>query len=215
MSNWGGNRLKLLCWLFPAFLPVVWAVSAEAKPKALITLRWAGTAKVSSDTNSSLVFEVAALPESIRLKEQTIRKLACAPWVLSHTPIDTNTSALLKPMIEQVLKGGCLLTLASVEGAPATLLAARVPADQTAKWEADLALVAEMFARKKPTPLPGDRIGWISGPIHSDGRKAPNEEADRRSQSFSILFTQIKDWTVVGSAPDLAVFDAVLAGSPI
>src|SRR3954471_22521521 len=74
--------------------------------QTLVAICWTGAEKVAADTNSASLKDLMGLPESLKLKEQTLEKLSRAPWVLKHVSVDTNASILLRPLVEDVMNYG-------------------------------------------------------------------------------------------------------------
>ena len=63
----------------------------------VLSAEWAGTERIATDTNAQSVRAIAALPESVKLLEQTLERLSRAPWVLQDRTVDTNAAALQNP----------------------------------------------------------------------------------------------------------------------
>src|SRR5437016_4530100 len=62
-------------------------------------LHWLGKKRIAADTNSAYFMTIWNLPESKKLEEQTLDKLATAPWrlLLRQTGASTG-SALFRPL---------------------------------------------------------------------------------------------------------------------
>lgn len=123
------------------------------------------------------------LPESARLEAQTLDKLATAPWrVLLHNS-DTNVpSALLRPLLDDLVEEECYLEMRQPTNQPAQLVfAVHAGKDRTTLWEKNLGMVFESLTGVKPAPKsPG---GWSLKKHHT-----PN----------LIELAHAGDWTVLG-----------------
>ena len=63
------------------------------------TVHWIGMKRLAKETNAAGVLKILRLPETEKLKAQTLDKLALAPWRLSGTnrpPAVTNYTALVR-----------------------------------------------------------------------------------------------------------------------
>ena len=102
----------------------------------LVRCHFVGTASLSNNTNATKLKELWSLPETQRLAEQTLLKLAHAPRTLYGEQVTTSQddrgAALLRPLFDDLLRQEFFLQV-------------RGPADKTAEWT----LLAQ---------LPDDRI---------------------------------------------------------
>ena len=96
-----------------------------SKTDVLVRCHFVGTASLIHNTNAARARELWTLPESRRLVDQTLQKLAHAPRTLCGDRVtaaqDERGAALLRPMLDDVLRGESFLQV-------------RGPADRTAEW---------------------------------------------------------------------------------
>ena len=108
----------------------------QAETDVLVRCHFVGTASLSDNTNATKLKELWSLPETQRLAEQTLLKLAHAPRTLYGEQVTTSQddrgAALLRPLFDDLLRQEFFLQV-------------RGPADKTAEWT----LLAQ---------LPDDRI---------------------------------------------------------
>jgi hypothetical protein len=214
--SYSKNSMTGLLLLFAAVAcgrsPNLPAGTKSETVETLATVRWTGTERIAADTNSVELQELAKLPESVKLTEQTLDKLSRAPWVLRHIPADTNASILLRPMLDDVVKYGCLFeTDATGDQSPAFVIAVRIDSKQSSVWETNLAAVAESLAGNRPSPLADNRPGWIlHSPIFNQEQPAPNKEEAKNNPHASAVFTRQNGWTVFGLAENLPAFDSLV-----
>src|SRR5437667_150802 len=108
----------------------------QAETDVLVRCHFVGTASLSNNTNATKLKELWSLPETQRVAEQTLRKLAHAPRTLYGEQVTTSQddrgAALLRPLLDDLLRQEFFLQV-------------RGPADKTAEWT----LLAQ---------LPDDRI---------------------------------------------------------
>jgi hypothetical protein len=175
---------------------------------SLVSVHWSGTRHVAADTNSASLLQIASLPETQQLREQTLNKLALAPWTLKRVTPDTNASVLLKPVLEDVLNHECLFKLvADGKGQLAWFLASRLERPESQLWETNLAAALGTLTGKGPSPMGEGRDGWLSAA--GSGHVGPPENADDQRTAARLFFTRSGPWTLLGSAKDPATFDAI------
>ena len=110
------------------------APGPTAKTDVLVRCHFVGTLALANNTNGSRLKELWGLPESRRLAEQSLQKLAHAPRTLYQVNPAQNErgAALLRPMLDDLVRHESFLQV-------------RGPADKTAEWT----LLVE---------LPGERL---------------------------------------------------------
>jgi hypothetical protein len=90
-------------------------------------LHWVGKKKLAADTNSAYLMTIWNMPESAKLEEQTLNKLAIAPWLSTFSnrpPVITNydvvvaghpAASLLRPLLDDLLQEEWHLEVRSAE----------------------------------------------------------------------------------------------------
>jgi hypothetical protein len=178
-------------------------VTPVAKGHVVMTVHWLGTKAIVADTNAINLQLIANLPESQRLRAQTLDKLARAPWTLQGLTADTNAGGLLLPLLEDILSHECLFDLVAYSnGPPAWILASRLDTSRFSLWETNLATVLESLTGKKTSPMPEERPGWLlANSEFTEGTRTTNRQS-------CFCFTRSRGWTLLGTASNLATFDA-------
>ncbi len=166
---------------------------AEAAPSAstptLSRVHWSGMTRLSAETNAARLGTIWNLPQSQRLEQQTLDKLSFAPWRLLHRNLDTNTAALLRPLLDDLVADESYLQIRQVPNLPAELvLAIRLDDRRAALWQTNLGQVLKSLTGISPVPAPGGRYGWSLKKHHT-----PN----------LLELTRVGGWTVFGAAEEL------------
>ena len=173
----------------------------------IATVHWIGSRHLEALANAAGFLKIWRLPESERLRAQTLDKLALAPWAsppTNTTIVITNTAALvranpsaslLRPLLDDLVKEECYLEMRDAGGATCQLaLAVRLDAKRGALWENNLASVFESAAGARRTnTLPGQMgKGWkITSPNKPSSPLLGRIELERAGE-----------WTVLGLAPE-------------
>jgi hypothetical protein len=137
--------------------------SAPAPPPVETVARvdWAGSSRVAANTNAAALFEILTLPESVKLRDQTLDKLAQVPWTRRAVPTDTNAAVLLRPLLEDLLQlGGRVEWAGRSNQAPAWAVGVQLNTERAQLWETNLFQVAEALTGQRPLLLTGKRSGW-------------------------------------------------------
>lgn len=126
-----------------AQLPALSAAPASlAGP--LVRLHWLGKKRLAAEANATNFMAIWNLPESARLEAQTLDKLATAPWRLlpDVTPLSNAPTALLRPVLDDLVQEECYLEVAGGTNGPTEVaLAVRLPAERAALWQSNLPVV--------------------------------------------------------------------------
>lgn len=162
--------------------------------QALVTVRWAGTDAITRDTNSVFVREIAKLPESVRLAEQTVDKLAAYPWRLRNLAPDMNTAGMIKSVLGDLPDHEVWFELAAAGESISAALAVRLNPAESDAWQSNLTLIAQSITGADPSGLPDNRQGWISEPLPF-------------GNEWRLVLTRVHDWMFLGVADGLADFD--------
>lgn len=147
---------------------------------AFLKLHWLGKKQLADDVSATNFLAIWNLPESLKLEAQTLDKLATAPWRLSVTnnPLATAPTALLRPLLDDLVREETQLELYSDSNAVKELvLAIRLPADRAALWQANLPVVLKSI--------------WNSLVISN----AANFQAV--ASNAVVTMSQSKEWTVL------------------
>jgi len=132
--------------------------------------------------------EIWNLPESRKLEQQTLDKLALAPWRLLHRNLNPNAAALLRPLLDDVVSNESCLEIRQAANQPGELVfAIRLNDQRAALWQTNLTRVLESLTGIHPVPAPDNQSGWSLKKHH-----VPN----------LIELTRVGEWTVVGAAQD-------------
>ncbi len=164
--------------------------STPPPPPAELLARWhfIGTAALSSDTNATQLREIEALPESRKLREPLLRKLAGAALTLFSPPTTAapaDPAALLRPLLEDCLRVETVFESYGQKRQPVSWrLAARLAVEREKLWRTNL---AQLLSAGKPGGLsdaspPGSHVWQIALP---PGRGA-------------FVFFRAGDWVVLG-----------------
>lgn len=125
------------------------------RPDTLARWHFAGCDVVNATTNGSTLKELLALPESETLREQTLDKLARAPFAHFKTRWAYNTNdcaGLLRPLFADLLQAESYFEMRGVSNQPPEwTLAVRLPATQTELWRTNLAVTVETWTKIPPT----------------------------------------------------------------
>jgi hypothetical protein len=183
--------------------------SAPAGPAAIVY--WAGAKHISTDANAAGFLKIWGLPETERLKAQTLDKLALAPWRLSgtnHLGAITNyaalvradpSAALLRPLLDDLVDAEWYLEIRDAAQQPGQLaLAVHLSPERAGLWETNLAAVSESISGGHRTPgqLGGAAGGW------QVQVQATNAPSSLWPLAHHIEMARAGEWTIVGLAPD-------------
>lgn len=126
---------------------------APGELRTVARVHWLGQQRIAADPNATNLVAIWSLPESAKLADQALGRLALAPWGLQRgSTVPTNPpSALFRTALEDVLASECFL---EIRGATNHLgefsLAVRLDAARAAAWPTNLAAVFESLTGQKP-----------------------------------------------------------------
>ena len=163
------------------------AAPAPAAPKAetVARIHWLGKKRIAAETNAAYLMGLWNLPESEKLKEQTLNKLSSAPWRLWKGGTETNAAptALLRALLDDLLEEESYLEARSVTNQPVEIVfAIRLSAERAGLWHTNLAAVTESLTGERSTPTEG---GW---------------SLKKHDAPDLIELARAGDWMVVGLA---------------
>ncbi|MDB6065991.1 MAG: hypothetical protein JWR26_2199 [Pedosphaera sp.] len=134
-----------------------------------------GTGRIGTDTNAAKLNEIAALPASKALFEQTLEKLSTAParWLRQHLGSATNDYAnLIRPLLDDLLLNESYAEMRGPTNAvPEVLLAVHLDKTRAAVWQANLSTVLSAWTGVKVTEIqPEGYKGWELKKHHDPNR---------------------------------------------
>ena len=109
-------------------------------------LHWLGKKRLAAESNATNFVSIWNMPESVRLEGQTLDKLATAPWRLltTATPLSNAPSALLRPLLDDLVQEESYLEISSTTNQPLEIvLAIKLPSDRLALWRSNLPAIFE------------------------------------------------------------------------
>ena len=125
---------------------------SSSSGKDVSTIHWVGKRRLAADTNAASVLTLLNLPESTKLAEQTLDKLALAPWRLLKGDPATNgaPTALLRPLLDDLVAEESHWTFYHPTNAGGGWsLAIRLPPDRASLWRTNLVAVFESLTGGK------------------------------------------------------------------
>jgi hypothetical protein len=184
------RRIRFILWLAVLFLTLGLVAKSDAGTPAtpagenVVRVHWVGLKQIISGTNATRLLTVLNMPESRRFEQQTLAKLAQAPWRWLRRNVDTNAAALLRPLVDDVVSNESCLFIRQNPGQPAQLaFVIRLDDQRAALWRFNLGQVLKSLTGITPEPAPQGRYGWSLRKHH-----APN----------LIELSRAGAWTLVG-----------------
>jgi hypothetical protein len=147
---------RLLCLTTVLALCIVSGCKrGETEPAPLASIHWLGTRTIAADSNAVNLVKISQMPESRRLLNQTLDKLALAPWraefkgtdwdtVTNYPPmVATNAHArLLRPLLDDMLASESFIQTRKADKKPAQFaLAVRLEPDRIPLWRTNLGIL--------------------------------------------------------------------------
>lgn len=181
------------------------ATPAPPPMETIAQVHWLGLKRIARETNATTFMQIWNLPESMKLRQQTLDKLARAPWRLetggqrpevegqrpeggdpnASSRLDGRSSTLLRPLLKDVAQEESFLEIQQTPHQPGELaFAIRLSDARAALWQTNLAAVLESLTGARPKPLP-DGSGWSLTQPH-----APR----------FIELSRAGGWTLLGAA---------------
>ena len=180
----------------------------EAAPQALsrgtseliASIHWVGKQHLSADTNAGPFLAIWNLPESTRLLNQTLDKLALAPWRMregwtTNTPATNYSATLIRPLVDDLVNSECFFEASQASNSPVDcVLALRLDDTRARLWTENLQKAMEDLTGIKAVANP--EKGWVltkhDHPDHIELARAGNWTLLACSQGPSPLLTR---WT--------------------
>lgn len=155
--------------------------------------RWqfAGTEKLAADTNATTLRKIGDLPATHDLYEATARQMLVGleKFLQPSTNLtSTNTSTLLRPLLDKAVQRGFIFEGHGKAGQPtAWLLAVLLQGDEARQWETNFLAVAKELNLAAPKKLSTKSFGgWNI------------TEPDKRV----VDYLELSKWVVVGTGTD-------------
>ena len=120
--------------------------SAGWNDNSVLRLHWLGRQRLAADTNAEEFLGIWKLPESARLENQTLDKLALAPWRVFKGDAATNgaPTSSLRPLLDDLVQEETYLEVRQATNQPVEwVLAVRLSEARARLWETNLATVIE------------------------------------------------------------------------
>lgn len=127
--------------------PATPASTQTLSNQVVLATHWIGKARMAQDTNAAYQMELWKLPESERLEQQTLDKLAHALPALLGIPSGADTNllpGLIRPLLDDLVQAESFTELRSPTNRPAEFaLAIRLSPERAALWQTNLAVLKE------------------------------------------------------------------------
>jgi hypothetical protein len=159
---------------------------AEAS-KTILRVHWLGKKNISADTNAAEFMKIWNLPESVRLRGQTLDKLSSAPWRFLRGQTNSASTNLLRALLDDLADQESYVEVRQATNASAEMvLAIRLDDQRAGLWQTNLAAALESLTGIRPTNSAAV-AGWLLKKHH-----APN----------LIEFARAGNWTLLAAAQD-------------
>lgn len=199
------NYLSVLTIVVLGFWPGAETVQAQpgsvAADRELIgRFHFVGTSRVGADTNAAKLNEIAALPASKELIEQTLQKLSTAParWLRGHIgSAGDDYAPLIRPLLDDLFRNESYAEMRGPTNAvPEVLLAVHLDKARAAVWQANLSTILQAWTGVKVSEIqPEGYKGWELKKHHDPNR---------------IRLIQAGDWLLFGWGQDDIVLQSAM-----
>lgn len=185
---------------FPASeAPAAAAPAAFPATDATVRIHWLGSKRISDDRNAAGLVKIWNLPESVRLKTETLDKLSTAPWRLLLGQTNLTATNSLRPLLDDMAAEECYLEIRKASNSPSApdeiVLAVHLNTEQANLWQTNLAAIAQSLTGQSPQPRSSG--GWF---------------LKKNAHPNLIEFARAGEWVVVAAAQDHnALLDETLA----
>ena len=160
----------------------------EPKEELLLRLHFAGGMQLSANTNTAKLNQIAALPASVKLREQVLQKLARelpTRLLLGTNAASPEQSALLRPLLEDLHQAESLFMLFDTAGrTSAWTLAVRLDDARARAWQINPVLSKSRLSISRSAP-------WL---VLTSGAGAGNRPPVQPGQSFAPFGTETNAW---------------------
>ncbi len=121
------------------------AAADDAASDAIARVHFAGTAQLAADPNAANLVEIAVLSQTRDLREQTLQKLATAPFRFLKNKIASQTNdyaAVIRPMLEDLIGAESYVEArGAAEPVPELMLAVRLDDKRAGAWGTNLSTI--------------------------------------------------------------------------
>lgn len=143
--------------------------------RVVLATHWIGKAQMSQDTNAAYQLEIWNLPESVRLQEQTLNKLARALPALLGLPSGGDTNGLtevIRPLLDDLVSAESFAEVrATGNQREGFALAIRLSPERLALWQTNVTAL---------------KTAWVTS------------MADTNGLAKSVQFSVTGEWAVLG-----------------
>jgi hypothetical protein len=154
-------------------------------------MHFAGTERIAADPSATNLNEIAAMPETAALRDQTFQKLAVAPYnfLRNRTATTNDESALIRPLLDDLFRTESFAELLDTTNeVPEMVFALRLNEDRASLWGTNLAAVLTEWSGIPVTGVKAEGFdGWELRKHHD-----PN----------LFRFFRAGDWIVLGWGED-------------
>ena len=191
-------------------------------PKTVARIHSLGLKRILADTNAACLKTIWDLPETVRLKDQTLDKLAISPWrndvpelrsfiekvsgpSTNQNLIFTNYPAMvaghplaskLRPILEDLLQEEVYLEARNVGSEPGEIfLGARLEDNRSSLWQANLQSVLETVSGTHALQTSNTFTLHLPNPLHAGGTAFQYPAAN-------VSFSRAGAWSLLLISPD-------------
>jgi len=195
-------------------------------------VHWLGLERVLAETNAVFLTNITTLPESKQLAERTLDRLAVGLLATNDLPLFTNQlsaagssgtnpaprltgpAALLRPLLEDLLRQESYLEARQATNLPGELvLAIRLGDERAGLWQTNLAVLLQFRTgiipvlgqdgRSWQTPIPRAAAAATRPPSSLPASSSPDNRY--------LTFGRMSDWVLIGAGPEFNMLMAELA----
>lgn len=166
---------------------------AKADGDLIGWFHFAGTARVTSDKAAVKLNQLAAMPESARLRDEFLQKLSTTPFRLFRNKLasgkNNDFSGMIRPLLDDLMREESFAEMRGPSAAvPEFMVAVHLSSDRAKVWHDNLAEVLSTWTGIPTREIKGDGFtGW-----ELKKHKAPN----------LIRFIHVGDWVLFGWGQD-------------
>jgi hypothetical protein len=197
-------------------------------------VHWLGKKRIAAQKTAGRFMSLWNLPEALTLEAQTIDKLALAiggasndvnaalqststnaPLVFTNYPAlvaSNHTAALLRPLLDDLVREEAYLEVEQRAGQPAELaIAVRLEEPRADLWTSNVTAVLSSLTNVQSIAAPASRLAWRFAPgpavAEQNGKDTTNgtnmaTTSVLGSRPSTIEMARAGEWTVVGFAPE-------------
>jgi len=121
------------------------AIGTAPRPDVVARVHFAGTVRLAADANARNLMDIAALPETRDLREQTLQKLATAPFRFLKDKVANQTNdyaSLIRAMLEDLAGAESYVEVRGAnDPVPELMLAVRLDENRAEAWRTNLSKI--------------------------------------------------------------------------